>query len=76
MSVVDEILEYLEDGGWHTAVEIEKKFCLTNNTVYTIINFLSKYGFAELDDKYLKVRACADAGLDKEYLKLKVGVVQ
>ena len=76
MSVIDEILEYLEDGGWHTAIEIEKKFFLTNNTVYAIINFLSKYGFVELDDKNLKVKACVNAGLDKKYLKLKVGVAQ
>jgi len=78
LPIVDEVWEYLEDGKWHSADEIGKKFLLSHITVKRILNFFSKYDFVKLDKMNLKVKICRDTILDKENLKLKIrgGVLQ
>jgi len=78
LPIVDDVWDYLEDGKWHSADEIGKKFLLSHITVQRILNFFSKYDFVKLDKMNLKVKICREAILKQEKLKIKIkgGVLQ
>jgi len=48
-SVVDAILDFLEDGTWHYFVEMSSHFGLTEDHVREIVEFLARFGFADAD---------------------------
>ena len=54
--VIDEILMLLKDGNWHDLGEITKKCSSGELKLETIVNFLWKYDFVELDKKGRKAR--------------------
>jgi len=53
---VDDILEFLMDGGWHDFREISLNFGLLEGRVEAVIGFLSKFGFVDSDLAGRKVR--------------------
>jgi len=53
---IDEILMLLKDGDWHDLREIAQKCSSSKPKVETIVSFLSKYDFLELDRKGRRAR--------------------
>ena len=51
MPTLDEILEPLKDGKWHTLKEINKEVGLTEDKLEAIVGFFAEYKFVQLDRK-------------------------
>jgi len=64
MFMLDEIMKVLEDAKWHNVTEITDKTGMSTDEVLSIVTFLSKFGFAQLDVEEKRMR------LDREFLKL------
>jgi hypothetical protein len=56
LSMVDKILESLNDGRWHDFKEISSNFHLRESDLEAIINFLTKYDFTDSDIKRKRVK--------------------
>lgn len=52
----DIVLDSLEDHKWHSLTEMADKFGLHESRIEIITNFLSEYGFIELDKAKRKAR--------------------
>ncbi len=59
--VLDEFIEVLLDGKWHSILEISDKLQLEEGEVRDIASFLSTYGFVKLDRDRTMVRIDEDA---------------
>jgi len=55
-SVVDAIIDFLEDGIWHHFGNISRHFGLTEIRVREIVSFLARFGFADADFGGKKVK--------------------
>ena len=58
-SLVDGVLNFLEDGRWHDFFEVAKifsNFGLLESDVRNIIGFLTKFGFVDLDECQKRVK--------------------
>jgi len=62
--MLDDVLVTLEDGEWHPLAEIANQTGTSEEIVSRIARFLSKYGFADIDDDGKKVK------LDPRFLEL------
>ena len=51
MPTLDEFLEFLKDGKWHTLEEINKEVGLTEDKLEEVIGFFAEYKFVQLDRK-------------------------
>ena len=60
----DEIVRILEDGRCHELEEITNRTVMSEERVQGVVNFLSNYGFAQVDIEYKKIR------LNPDFLKL------
>ena len=56
MSSINEVLQLLVDGEWHTLTEVSKALKISFEELDSIIHFLSKYGFIEVGDDLIKVK--------------------
>ncbi len=56
MSSINEVLELLVDGEWHTLTEVSKALKISFEELDSIVHFLSKYGFIEVGDDLIKVK--------------------
>lgn len=56
MSSINEILQILADGDWHSLTEISKMLKISFEELDTVVHFLSKYGFIEVSDDLIKVK--------------------
>jgi DNA-binding IclR family transcriptional regulator len=56
MSSINEVLQLLADGEWHTLTEVSKALKISFEELDSIIHFLSKYGFIEVGDDLIKVK--------------------
>lgn len=56
MLTIDDLLELLEDGKWHNTREIMDYSKFHELKVEMVMNFLSEFGFVELDGKGQKVK--------------------
>ena len=56
LHVGDIVLDLLENRKWHDLTEIADKIGLHGSRIETLTNFLSNYGFIELDKAKRKVR--------------------
>jgi len=54
--VVDEILELLNDGKWHSLSEVVEKSRLSEFKAETVMGFLAEYHFIQLDRERKKAR--------------------
>jgi len=57
---IDDVLELLMDGKWHSFEELREQLQLKNGTLESMVSFLSEYGFVKLDEKKMKVRIDED----------------
>lgn len=55
MLAIDEVVELLKDGEWHSLNQIEKKLNLTKNRMEKIVQLLCQLDFIALNDKLEKV---------------------
>ncbi|MFQ6095478.1 MAG: hypothetical protein ACE5NN_04985 [Candidatus Bathyarchaeia archaeon] len=62
----DEVLRILEDGRWHEFAEITDESRISESKVLRVVKFLNKYGFAQVDSNYEKVR------LNPDFLRLPI----
>jgi len=51
LPTLDEFLEFLKDGKWHTLEEINKEVGLTEDKLEEVIGFFAEYKFVQLDRK-------------------------
>ena len=51
MPNLDEILEPLKDGKWHTLREIYREVGLSEDKLQEIMRFFAEYKFVQLDEK-------------------------
>lgn len=56
MPPIDDILDVLKDGKWHSLKKISEKTRLHELKVELLTNFLAEYDFIELDEKEHKTR--------------------
>ena len=54
--VIDEILELLKDGKWHSMNEVMEKSRLSEFKAETVMSFLAEYNFIQLDRERKKAR--------------------
>jgi len=59
--IVDDILEFLTDGGWHDFREISLNLGLLEGRVEAVMDFLSRFGFVDSDFVRRKVRLSSSA---------------
>ena len=59
--ILDEFIEMLLDGKWHSILEISDKLQLEEGEARDIASFLSTYGFVKLDKDRIMVRIDEDA---------------
>ncbi len=59
LSMVDRILEFLNDGRWHDFEEISSNFHLHESDVEVILSFLIKYDFitSDIERKRVKINS-------------------
>ena len=57
---IDDVLELLMDGKWHSFEELREQLQLKNGTLESMVSFLSEYGFVKVDEKTMKVRIDED----------------
>jgi len=57
MRVIDEIVNTLVDGKWHTRQELMEKTKLTEDELSKVLNFLCAYGFIHLCTQKPQVKA-------------------
>jgi len=62
----DDILKVLEDGRWHDLTEIAGKVSISEDKVSCVAEFLSEFGFANINDEGKRVK------LDSDFLNLPV----
>ena len=56
MLVIDEILDLLKDGKWHTMNEVMEKSRLNEFKAETVMSFLAEYSFIQQDKEHKKAR--------------------
>jgi len=56
LSILDNILEVLKNGGWHDLEEISKRTRLPRLQVDLLTNFLAEFNFIELDKSEQRTR--------------------
>lgn len=54
MKSVDDVLELLEDGEWHSLEKVMQQLKLDDFKAGIIFDFLAEYGFIEIDEKGIK----------------------
>jgi hypothetical protein len=57
MPNIDEILQLLKDGEWHSTQEIAQKTALPEHKIKTAFEFLSEYNFVQLNENSAKLNA-------------------
>ena len=60
-SLIEEVLKFLEDGRWHDFFEIVENFLklgFVEKDVKKIVDFLSEFGFVDVDDQSKRVKMC------------------
>jgi len=57
---ISEILQLLCDGRWHRIEEIQQRFGVSCFGFEKLIDFLSEFGFAVIDDDNLRIRVNSD----------------
>ena len=53
---IEEVLEMLSDGEWHSLEEIRKKMNLNRNQIQQIAGFLKQYEFVRVDETEKRMR--------------------
>ena len=56
MSIIDDVLEILEDGRWHDVREAVKKSGLNESKAEAVLGFLAEYNFITLNKEQQKVK--------------------
>lgn len=56
MSIIDDVLELLEDGRWHDVREAVKKSGLNESKAEAVLGFLAEYNFITLNKEQQKVK--------------------
>lgn len=56
MSAIDDVLELLEDGGWHDVKEAVNKSRLHESKIEKILSFLAEYKFISLNNEQQKAK--------------------
>jgi len=64
--VIEEVVRLLEDGQWHTSIEILRCLNLSEHELERTVNFLKRFSIISLDEKERRMR------LDPSFLELPV----
>ena len=54
--MIGELMNFLEDGSWHTIDEFKEKFEVSEEYILKIVRFLEEYGFIDFIERERKVR--------------------
>ena len=54
--MIGELMNFLEDGNWHTIDEFKEKFEVSEEYILKIVRFLEEYGFIDFIERERKVR--------------------
>ena len=64
MAAIDETLEILKDGKWHSLDALMNELNLSKKIVESILRFLAEFGFIRLDEEEQRVK------IDYEFQRL------
>jgi DNA-binding IclR family transcriptional regulator len=53
---IEEVLEKLSDGEWHSLEELRKKMNLSRNQIQQIAGFLKQYEFVTVDETEKRIK--------------------
>ena len=56
MPTIDELLVLLQDNKWHNLTELTQHVALSSDKLEKVVNFLTEYGFVQLDKNPQKVK--------------------
>jgi len=57
---VDDIVNYLSDGRWHSVSSLAKRFNISEDVIKRVLDFLADFDFIVLDAKRNRVKVSED----------------
>ena len=65
MKTIDELMEMMKNGEWHTLDELGATLQIKEDLLVSVIHILKEFGFIEIDDKRVRLNPSG-----RELLKL------